>query len=143
MRGKLLYTFLLFFFLFLPSGSHAFEDRGQDCSKCHKLSNDEARDLLKDMFPDIKVFSISPAPSKAFWEVYMESRGRKGLVYLDFSKKHMFSGAIVSIKEKRNLTQERLVDLNRVDVSQIPLGDALVMGDEKARMRVVVFTDPD
>ncbi len=143
MRNKLLYIFLLFFLLFLPFVSHAFEERGQDCSKCHKLNNDEAKDLLKEVFPDIKVFSISPAPSKALWEVYMESRGRKGLVYVDFSKKHMFSGAMVSIKEKKNLTQERLVDLNRVDLSQIPLGDALVMGDEKAKIRIVDFTDPD
>ena len=142
MRNKLLYVFL-FFLLFLPSGSHAFEERGQDCSKCHKLNNDEAKDLLKEMFPDIKVFSISPASSKALWEVYIESRGRKGLVYVDFSKKHVFMGSMVSIKDKRNLTQERLTDLNRVDVSQIPLGDALVMGNEKARIRIVDFTDPD
>jgi thiol:disulfide interchange protein DsbC len=143
MQGKCLYIFPLVFFLFLPPGGHAFEERGQDCSKCHKLSNDEARDLLKEIVPDIKVFNVSPASSKALWEVYVESRGRKGLVYIDFSKKHMFSGAIISIKEKKNLTQERLVELNRIDVSQIPLGDALVMGDEKARIRVVVFTDPD
>ena len=139
----MLYIFLLFFFFALSSGSYAFEDRGQDCTKCHRLSNDEARDLLKDMFPDTKVLSISLGPSKALWEVFIESRGRKGLVYIDFSKKHMFTGAVVSIKEKKNLTQERLTELNRVDVSQIPLGDALVMGDEKARIRVVVFTDPD
>ena len=143
MRGKMFYIFLLFFFFAFSSGSYAFEERGQDCSKCHKLNNDEAKDLLKEMFPDIKVFSISPASSKALWEVYIESRGRKGLVYVDFSKKHLLMGSMISIKEKRNLTQERLTDLNRVDVSQIPLGDALVMGDEKARIRIVDFTDPD
>jgi len=27
--------------------------------------------------------------------------------------------------------------------SQIPLEDALVMGDQKARIRVILFTDPD
>jgi thiol:disulfide interchange protein DsbC len=143
MRNRLLHIFLFFFLFILPLASHAFEERGQDCSKCHKLNNDEAKDLLKEMFPDLKVFSVSPAPSKALWEVYIESRGRKGVVYVDFSKRHMFSGAMVSIKEKKNLTQERLTELNRVDVSQIPLGDALVMGDEKARIRIIDFTDPD
>ena len=45
--------------------------------------------------------------------------------------------------EKKNLTQESLTALNKVDVSQIPLKDSLIMGDEKARIRVIVFTDPD
>jgi thiol:disulfide interchange protein DsbC len=138
----ILASFLLLRLLFPPC-SEAFEERGQDCSRCHKLTNDEARDLLKEVIPEIQVFSISPAPSKALWEVYLESRGRKGLVYVDFSKKHFFSGVMVSIKEKKNLTQERLTELNKVNVAQIPLGDALIMGDEKARTRVIVFTDPD
>jgi hypothetical protein len=30
-----------------------------------------------------------------------------------------------------------------VDVSQIPLEDALVMGDPKAKIRIVAFDDPD
>jgi thiol:disulfide interchange protein DsbC len=50
---------------------------------------------------------------------------------------------LVSIGEKKNLTQERFIELNKVDISQIPLENALVMGDEKARIRVIVFTDPD
>ncbi len=73
----------------------------------------------------------------------MEQTGRKGLVYIDFSKKHFFSGPLVFIAERKNLTQERLLELIKVDVSQIPLDDALVMGDPKARIRVIVFSDPD
>ncbi len=33
--------------------------------------------------------------------------------------------------------------MNKVDVTQIPLDDALVMGDPKARFRAIVFDDPD
>jgi len=128
----------------LPVGSsYAFESRGQDCSKCHSLSKDEARDLLKDIVPDVVISDIRISPVKGVWEVDVESRGRKAIVYVDFLKKYFFSGALVSIVEKKNLTQERFIDLNRVDVSQIPLEDALVMGDQKARIRVIVFTDPD
>jgi thiol:disulfide interchange protein DsbC len=50
---------------------------------------------------------------------------------------------LISIVDKKNLTQERLTELNKVDVSQIPLDDALVMGDQNARIRVIVFSDPD
>ena len=143
MSLRLLINCLLLFCLLPISYSYGFETRGQDCSKCHTLNKDEARDLLKNVIPDAVIFDIRLSPVKGLWEVDLESRGRKAIVYVDFLKKHFFSGALVSIGEKKNLTQERLIELNKVDVSQMPLENALVMGDEKARIRVVVFTDPD
>jgi len=138
-----LLAFLVLFCLFSPNPSFCFEGRGQDCSKCHALSNDEAKDLLKDAMPDVKIISVKLGPPKGFWEVYLESRGRKWLIYVDFDKNHFFAGPLFSIMEKKNLTQERLTELNKVDVSQIPLNDALVMGDQKARIKVISFSDPD
>jgi len=134
---------LLLFCLFPVGYSYGFETRDQECSRCHALSREEARDLLKNTIPDVRILDVRPSPVKGFWEVDLESRGRKGIIYVDFLKKHFFSGALISIAEKKNLTQERIIELNRVDVSQIPLDDALVMGDQKARIRVIVFTDPD
>ncbi|HXX36103.1 MAG TPA: disulfide isomerase DsbC N-terminal domain-containing protein [Thermodesulfobacteriota bacterium] len=126
-----------------PNPCFCFEGKGQDCSKCHTLSNDEARDLLKEAIPDIKIVNVKLGPPKGFWEVYLESRGRKGLVYVYFDKNHFFGGPLFSVMEKKNLTQERLEELNKVDVSQIPLNDAVVLGDQKARIKVISFSDPD
>ena len=143
MLPRLFVSCLLLFFL-LPMGySYGFEARGQECSKCHTLNKDEARDLLKNIIPDIVILDVRLSPVKGVWEVNLESRGRKAIVYVDYLKKHFFSGALVSIGEKKNLTQERIIELSKVDVSQIPLENALVMGDQKARIRVIVFTDPD
>jgi thiol:disulfide interchange protein DsbC len=129
--------------LFPIEYSYAFEGRGQECSRCHTLNKDEARDLLRNVIPDVVILDVRLSPVKGVWEVDLESRGRKAIVYVDFLKKHFFSGALVSIGEKKNLTQERFIELNKVDVSQIPLENALVMGDQNARIRVIVFTDPD
>jgi thiol:disulfide interchange protein DsbC len=123
--------------------SFGFETKGQECSRCHILNNNEAKDLLKNIIPDVVILDIRLSSAKGFWEIYLESRGRKGIVYIDFLKKHFFSGTLISIVDKKNLTQERLTELNKVDVSQIPLDDALGMGDQNARIRVIVFTDPD
>jgi thiol:disulfide interchange protein DsbC len=141
MLKKLTPLFLIIFFL--PAYCFGFESRGQDCSKCHILSKEEAGDLLKGLFPGIRVLDVGISPSKALWEVFSEVGGRKGILYVDFSKKYVFSGAIISVKEKKNLTQERFIELNKVDISQIALDDAIVMGDPKARIRVIVFDDPD
>src|SRR5512139_935833 len=142
MLNLLVVIFLFIGCLISANGSLAFETKGQDCSKCHKLSNAEARDLLKDLIPNLKVLDVNLSPAKGFWEVYLESGGRKGLIYVDFPKKHFLSGNLISIAGKKNLTQERLTELNKVDVSQIPLEDALVMGDPKARIRIIAFDDP-
>jgi hypothetical protein len=141
---KNIVAFGFFLFCLLPAPySFSFETKGQDCAKCHTLTKDEARDLLKILAPDIKVLDTSISSSKALWEVFFESGGRKGLAYIDFSKNHLISGQLISIKDRKNITQERMTALNKVDVSQIPLSDALVLGDAKARIRVIVFTDPD
>jgi thiol:disulfide interchange protein DsbC len=129
--------------LCFPAYSRAFEARGQDCSKCHTLNPAEARDLLKTFFPDIQVLEIRVSPSNGLWEIYSESGGKRSLLYLDFSKKYLLPGPLISVKERRNLTQERLTDLFRIDVSQIPLEDALIMGDPGAKIRIIVFDDPD
>jgi thiol:disulfide interchange protein DsbC len=123
--------------------AYGFESHGQDCTKCHTLNDEEARDILKGIFRNITKVDIRMSPVKAFWEVFLEWGGKKGIVYVDFSKRYFITGSMISIKERKNLTQERLTELNRIDASKIPLDDALVMGDQKARIRVIAFDDPD
>ena len=116
-------------------------------SYCEKeslpLGVDEALTLLKNLDPNIKVTAVKPSPIGGLWEVDIEAGGKKGLVYLDATKKYLISGAIIAIHEKKNLTQERLDEINKVDVSQIPLDDAVVIGDKEAKYRVIVFDDPE
>jgi thiol:disulfide interchange protein DsbC len=130
-------------FLLCPAFSYAFSSKGQDCSKCHTLKKEEAVTLLKGVIPNPKILDIRMTPLKAMWELDVEADGKKGIVYLDFSKKYLISGSIIEIKTKQNLTQERFSEITKVNVSQIPLKDALVMGDKNARLKVIVFDDPD
>jgi thiol:disulfide interchange protein DsbC len=120
-----------------------FSDKEQDCSKCHTLKKDEAATLLKDLIPNPNILDVRTSPMKGMWEIDLESGGRKGLVYVDFSKKYMVYGSIVEIGSRKNLTQDRITDINRIDISQIPLEDALVVGDKLANYKVILFDDPD
>ena len=95
------------------------------------------------MIPDVKVLNITASAVKGLWEIGIETGGRKIIVYLDYSGKHLVAGNLFLIRTKTNLTQEKLQDLTRVDVSQIPLKDALVLGDKNAKYKVIVFSDPD
>ena len=80
--SKKLVPFLLIL-LFLPGYCFGFESRGQDCSKCHTLSKDEAGDLLQSVFPGIKVLEVRISPAKALWEVFSEVGGKKGILYVE------------------------------------------------------------
>lgn len=142
-RAALLFHALLFICLLPITHSYGFEFMGQECSLCHMLTKNEAKDLLKDIIPDPDILDIRLSSAKGFWEVYLESKGGKGLVYVDFLKRYLFLGSLISIGDRKNLTQKSLTELSKVNASQIPLEDALVMGDPKARIQVIVFTNID
>ena len=122
---------MLSLIVFPVQNLHSFAGKGQDCSKCHSLNKDEATTLLKKFDQDIKVIKVTQSRVKYLWEVSLESKGKKGVVYIDFPKKHLFSGTLIDLQEKK------------VNVSQIPLKDALVLGDRNAKYKVVVFDDPE
>jgi thiol:disulfide interchange protein DsbC len=135
---------LILTFLLCPvSNSSAFPTKGQDCSKCHTLKKDEALGILKTFDPNVKVLNVTMGSAKYLFEVSIESNGKKQLVYIDLPKKHVISGSLIQIQGRKNLTQERLSEINRINVSQIPLGDALVLGNKNAKHRVIVFDDPE
>lgn len=149
-RAYLLLTFLISF-LFLTGSLHAFNDAGcgGDCKNCHSLSKQEAINVLKKMkVPDAKVLDIQLSPVKSLWEVSFDTKGNRGLVYIDFSKKFLLPGPIVEISSGANKTAEKaekIQVIRKIDVSKIPLDKALVMGNanNSNSKKVIVFTDPD
>jgi len=147
MRKHILFFIFAFSMPYLLFASYACssDKGGHDCAKCHKLTPPEALALLKGGLPaDTKIIEIKDGPVKGLWEIVFDIKNRKGILYIDFSKKIIISGGeVFNVATKTNLTQERLRDLNKIDVAQIPLDEALVMGDKNAPKKVIVFTDPD
>jgi thiol:disulfide interchange protein DsbC len=125
------------------AGEAGDKKAGAKTSEENVLSKEDALAALKELAPDIKILEVRPGPVAGLWEVDVESGGKKGILYLDSSKRYMIQGSIVDLQTKSNLTQERYNEINKVDVSQIPLDDAIVMGDKTAKHRVIVFDDPE
>jgi thiol:disulfide interchange protein DsbC len=144
---KLICVLLVLLFTFAASSislaKDAHDKKAHDCAKCHELNKEEAAAALKDAIPNVSVLNVAQAPVKGLWEVFIQSGNRKGIVYIDYSKKTFFSGALIDLKEKNNLTEKKFQELNRIDTSKIPLGDALVLGSKDAKYKVIVFSDPD
>jgi thiol:disulfide interchange protein DsbC len=121
----------------------AFPQGDQDCSKCHTLNNAEAQKKLSELIPDVHILDVRPSTVKGVWEIAAETGGRKIIVYLDYSGRHLIAGNLFSIQTKTNLTQNRIQEISRIEVSQIPLDNALLMGEKDAKYKVIVFDDPD
>ncbi len=143
---KLVLLLMVVFSIFILSNkdTYALDKEKHECIKCHTLNAEEAKTVLKELIPDIKIISVKDGPVTGMWEVGFESGGRKSLAYLDYPLKHVIAGGnVIVIKTKVNLTRESLKEINRVDLSLIPYENALVLGSKDAKNRVVVFDDPD
>jgi thiol:disulfide interchange protein DsbC len=149
--GAALVLAILIFFVSFLSGNNvfAFGEGGcdGDCNKCHALTKTEAGDIMKKLkITDPKVRDIRMSPINGLWEVTVDSQGKSMLFYIAFSKNYIVQGQIVEVATGVDKTREQyqiLQDSKKIDTSKISLTNALVLGDKKAKKRVIVFTDPD
>lgn len=111
------------------------------CADCHTLSKSEAKRVLDGLVDDVIDVKLAEVPG--LWLVEVEKDRRKLPVYLDFSKNYLMSGNVIRLADQANVTQREHARMNKVDVSRIPLDDALVLGDPAAPVKVIVFTDPE
>jgi len=94
---------------------------------------------IQRLDPGIEVQAVHPID--AIPGIY-EVRIGNGIVYTDATGEHLISGHIFSTSTRKDLTQARLEDINRIDWKMLPLKNAIVSGDPKG-VPVAVFTDPD
>jgi thiol:disulfide interchange protein DsbC len=141
------YAFLGFAFTILLGGSaHAFKDGGESCVKCHNLeAKDVAPILEKVNLQEAKVLAVQMSPIKGLWEVSVENKGQRFVVYVDFSKKYISPGPFIDYVNRKDITRARADQLNKdrkIDLTKLSLQNALIVGKTDAPIRVAVFTDP-
>lgn len=89
-----------------------------------------------------RVLGVRATEVPGLWVVDIEKDGQKVPIFLDSSGKYLISGNVIRLADMVNLTQKYHSELNQVDVSRIPLEDALLLGKATATTKVIVFTDP-
>jgi thiol:disulfide interchange protein DsbC len=128
------------------TSAHAFKEGNQNCFGCHQLANKDAVSILEKLnLGGAKILAIQASPVKGFWEVAVENKGQRFVVYVDFSKKFVTPGPLIDYASRRDVTKDRIEALNRdrkIDVSKLSLAGPFVVGKTDAPIKVVVFTDP-
>jgi thiol:disulfide interchange protein DsbC len=110
------------------------------CAACHALTREEAASLLQGIADNVT--GVGPGPFQGTWEVDASIGGKVYPLYMDYSKKYMVQGQVIRVRDGENISRLRFSDLNRVDVSTIPLKDAIVLGNPSSKRRIIVLTDP-
>ena len=106
---------------------------------------DGARELagvkkaLEAKFPGAQLGVVSKSPYLGLYEAQLDDR----LVYTDAKVMYVFVGSIYDTVGRVNLTDQRLRQLNRVDVATLPLELALKKVKGDGSRKLYVFADAD
>jgi thiol:disulfide interchange protein DsbC len=94
---------------------------------------------LREKYPATKVTAVNTTPIGGIYEVVM---GRN-VAYTDESGRYMIFGHMYDMQQQQDLTAQRLDDLNKIDVSMLPLADAIKTVKGDGSRKLYVFSDPD
>ena len=94
---------------------------------------------FKKNYPDIPITSVTPSPLSGIYEVYVSGK----IIYTDENAKYLFFGNLLDVKNQKNLTEDRISELSKIDVKQLPLKQAIKHIKGKGERTLYVFTDPD
>lgn len=132
--------------LFLPAQLLATTGHGGQCASCHTLTEKEATELIKGVGGTVT--SVKPSPAAGLFEMMVERDGQKGLLFMDFAKKHLVQGMVFDRTTLEPAPAHRAEvpppkQQAPLDVRTIPTAGAVNMGNPKGTKRLYVFTDPD
>lgn len=103
---------------------------------------DEAslRKAIEATYPKLKVQSVTKTPFSGLYEVFLDGQ----IIYTDEKFSFLIvEGKVIDPVSKRNVTGDRLDELNKVDFSTLPLDQAIKVVKGNGSRKLVVFSDPD
>lgn len=125
--------FLILLTFLIPTLATAADSGGADVES---ISSRAAELRL----PFGEVEEVRKTPISGLFEV----RSGRNIFYSDAKGDYFMLGAnLIDSDARKNLTRERLEELNRIEWSKLPLDKAVVSGDKHAKLKLAVFTDPD
>lgn len=93
---------------------------------------------LQERFKDTKVEHVGESPMPGIYEVVVDGQ----IVYADASGDHVVMGPLVDTGTRRNLTDERLSEINAIDFGKLPFDLAIKTVKGTGRRQLAVFADP-
>lgn len=94
---------------------------------------------LEQKFPGAAIRNVSRTPYFGLFEAQLDEQ----LIYTDSKATYVLVGAVYDTDSKRNLTEARMRELNRVDFASLPLDLAIKKVKGTGERKLAVFSDAD
>ena len=98
---------------------------------------DFLRKAITDVFPDVDITRIRPAPVPGLYEVMLGTE----MIYLSEDGRYILQGDLIDLGEKVNLSEQERAGARKRVLESIPASDTIDFAPEAARHTVYVFTD--
>jgi len=103
----------------------------------------DIRKAIESAYPGVKISHIAKSPINGIFEVSTDGPQGPLVVYSDNMGEHLLIGDLLNIKNKRNLTRERMDKLTEVKWDSLPLQNAIKVVKGDGSRKIAVFSDPD
>lgn len=98
------------------------------------------RKTLSERLPNLpKIDEVSKTPMNGLYELRMGN----DVMYSDAEGNFLIQGALIDVKQKRNLTEERMEKLSAIPFDQLPLKTAFTQVRGNGKRKLAVFADPN
>ncbi|MDP4623268.1 MAG: DsbC family protein [Hydrogenophaga sp.] len=98
------------------------------------------RKNLSERLPNLpKIDEVSKTPMNGLFEIRMGNE----VMYSDAGGNFLVQGALIDVKQKRNLTEERMDKLSAIPFDQLPLKTAFTQVRGNGKRKLAVFADPN
>ena len=98
------------------------------------------RKNLSERLPNLpKIDEVSKTPMNGLFEIRMGNE----VMYSDADGSFLIQGALIDVKQKRNLTEERMEKLSAISFDQLPMKSAFTQVRGNGKRKLAVFADPN
>lgn len=94
---------------------------------------------LRQMYPSTTFKEVNRTAVAGVFEVIMG----QNIAYVDQSGRYFFFGRMFDMQRQQDLTAGKIDEASKIDVSQLPLGDAIKTVKGNGARTLYVFSDPD
>ena len=112
---------------------------GMGCSAQADQTTDKLKSTLESRMGDATIKSIEKTAIPGLYEVNLGSQ----IIYSDATGDHLILGDIVDAKTRKNLTEARLSETNRINFASLPFANAVKVVKGNGSRKIAVFSDPN
>jgi thiol:disulfide interchange protein DsbC len=98
------------------------------------------RKNLSERLPNLpKIDEVSKTPMNGLFEIRMGNE----VMYSDAEGHFLIQGSLIDVRQRRNLTEERVDKLSAIPFDQLPLKNAFTQVRGNGKRKLAVFADPN